>query len=190
MNKLNKYILLLALGVVALVLFVGFGRGVFGGVITNDAPVRTPSYMTYEFFSSTTPAGVELYATTTTATSTNRIAGYDSAGRYDAGYFVIAGAKKVTLFFGRGGRTGANTGSSDFQIEVSHDGTTWYDWNKLLQNVATSTNQWQIATTTISAATSTLIFDMSISNTALYAIRCIVTETTDGEHSCRAAAEW
>src|SRR5262245_10072309 len=72
------------------------------------------SYLTFSFFN----------ATTTNATSTN------GAG----GYFKIAGAKNVELYFSRGGATGPNTGSSRFSIQVSPDGSSWYDYNDLLVN--------------------------------------------------------
>lgn len=118
-------------------------------------------------------------ATTTTATSTNTA---DTAG------FKTAGAKVVSLYFSRGGVTNPNTGSSKFTIEVSPDGSSWYPYNTLKQNLATSTYPTTVDSVTISAATSTTIVQMQ--NLGFYAIRCIVNETTDGEHTCKASAEY
>lgn len=135
-------------------------------------------------------------ATTTSATSTNITAGYGSSG-YDAGYFVVAGAKNVNLFFSRGDTTGqGNSGSSAFSIEVSQSTTTvangvWVDYNELKAVGASATADTyftRTGTDTISAATSTDIYSMDTKG--FYAIRCIVVETTDGEHSCSALAEF
>lgn len=122
-------------------------------------------------------------ATTTTATSTNLSVPADGA-------FRIAGAKKVTFYFSRGGTTGANTGTSRFELEVSPDGTNWYDFNRMMvDNTATST-AWTSTSTAITAATSTVIVSMDLFRNTFYAVRCIVYETTDGEHTCKATAEF
>lgn len=134
-------------------------------------PTQTPN--TYQNFTF-------LSATTTTATSTNLTGG--------GGYFPIAGAKKVTMYFSRGGVVQPNTGSTLFKIEVTPDGTNWYPYNVLTQNSATTTYPAVVSTISISAATSTTITQMR--DLGFYAIRCIVVETTDGEHTCKASAEF
>ena len=189
MNKL-KYILPLALGVVTLVF--GFSQGVFGGYVRNDVPVKAPTYQVYSFFASTTIGTTPTnFGTTTTATSTNIVPYFDNLGRYDAGYFVIAGAKKVSVYFDRiTDPLVGNAGSSLFSVQVSPNGTDWYNWNKLSQNVATSTDQWEVGSVTISAATSTSIMGLDVSKDSIYAVRCVVVETTDGTHRCWASAEW
>ena len=153
-----------------------------GRTSTNNAR----ELINYEFFT----------ATTTTATSTNTAEG---------GFFQIAGAKKVNVYFGRGGTTGANTGTTTFQIQVTSDGATvplasktWYYFNKLVQNVATSTVPTTISQFTASAsfpysnagATSTTLLALDLSNDSFYAIRCIVIEVTYGNHTCLGSAEF
>ncbi len=160
--------------------------------ISNDTPsVTAGTYRTYEFFvASTTPFAKQ--ATTTTATSTNIVPFTDTAGRIDNGYFVIAGAKKVTLYFGRGGATGPNAGSTLYKVQVSPDGVTWNDYNKLISNTANTNAQTltRVSSSTISAATSTTVVSLDVENDSFYAVRCIVVETTDGEHTCSAGAEY
>lgn len=118
-------------------------------------------------------------ATTTSAISTNTALGE---------YFKIAGARRVTLYFSRGGAVSPNTGISDFKIQVTPDGTNWYDYNNLRLNSITSGYPSLTASSTISAATSTNIAIMD--TLGFYGIRCVVTETTDGEHTCRGTAEF
>lgn len=133
---------------------------------------QTANYQNFSFFN----------ATTTTATSTNLSGG--------GGYFKIAGAKKVELYFSRGGATGPNTGSTLFKVQVTPDGTNWYDFNKLEQNLATSTTATKVASVSIAAATSTTVTSMDLRTDAFYGVRCIAVETTDGEHTCAASAEF
>lgn len=118
-------------------------------------------------------------ATTTTATSTNTL---------DTNGFKIAGAKHVTLYFSRGGATSANTGTSTFSIQITPDGANWYDYKTLRQNLASSTYPTTISSVAIEAATSTTIVQME--NLGFYAIRAIVNETINGEHTAKASAEF
>lgn len=178
------------IAVVAVVFMVALFRPVFGAV-SNETSSQAINgrFKTYEFFASTTaPTTV---ATTTTATSTDIIPFFDTNGKYDAGYFVVAGAKKISVFFGRGGATNPNLGSTVYKIQVSPDGSTWVDYNKLIDNVTNTNAQTltRVASKSISAATSTI--QVAIDPTdSVYAIRCIVVETTDGEHRCFATAEF
>lgn len=121
-------------------------------------------------------------ATTTTATSTNTSDG--------GGAFMIAGAKNVNLFFSRGATAGPNAGSTIFKIQISPDGSTWYDYNALMATAVTAgaVDRPLVGTSSIAAATSTTIFKMA--DLGYYAIRCIAVETTDGEHTCKAEAEF
>lgn len=125
-------------------------------------------------------------ATTTSATSTDIKTGVATT----TGFIKTAGAKRVNFYFGRGGATSANTGSSRFRVQVTPDGDNWYDFNKLVQNVATSTTPTTLDAVTITAATSTVIVSLDLRTDAFYAARCIVLETTDGEHTCKATAEY
>lgn len=177
---------LLALGLAVLVALFSYPVMSLAGLITLDAPAVTANtFRTYEFFaSSTAPSTV---ATTTSATSTDITSYFDSSGRLDNGYFVIAGAKEVTFYFSRGGATNPNTGTSRFEVEVSPDGSNWYDFNRLILNDVTGTGTTSVS---IVAATSTTIAGMDLTKNSYYAVRCIVVEITDGEHRCRASAEY
>lgn len=167
----------------ALVLLVG-SIPVYGNITRTD-PAPVARFQEYTFFASTTPQTV--FSTTTSATSTNINAFTDSNGRIDNGYFVVAGARALTMYFSRGGVIQANAGSSKFRIQTSRDGTNWDDFNRLYQNdvgkTATST-MW------ITAATSTVTASADITGVSVYAVRCIVEEVTDGEHSCKATATY
>lgn len=194
----NKKTIWTGFGVLAALILGFLGYGVAFGTITHDSPNITPeTYRTYSFFASTTITDFNtLVATTTSATSTNIAPFTDTnTGNIDNGYFVIKGAKDVNLFFGRGEQLlNGNTGTSTFNIQVSPDGTNWFDYNNLqpvsTSSVFASSNQLdtRVGTSTIRASTSTDIFRMDL--LGWYAIRCIVVETTDGTHSCKAAATW
>jgi hypothetical protein len=126
-------------------------------------------------------------ATTTTATSTNYSDGNDS------GLFIIAGAKKVEFYFTHGGSATSSTGTSTFSVQVSPDGLNWFAYPKLV----TGTSSAVIAQVQIQGATSTVNANLStILTDAFYAVRCIVNEGTntgasgDGEHTCKAYAEY
>ncbi len=143
------------------------------------------SYTQYDFFASTTNSSV--LATTTSATSTNITPYFDSNGRYDAGWMNVLGAKRVTLYFDRSG-TAANAGSSTFSIQVTPDGTSWYNYNTLQQNLATSSYPITISSVT-ETGTTTTITAMDLYNTFL-GIRCIALVATDGSNRCRATASY
>ncbi len=153
----------------------------FFGAYTKAEAVRTSSIPNHQagysdnftFFS----------ATTTTATSTT-----DGSGG-----FTIAGAEQVNLLFSRGDTSGAgNSGSSKFYVQVTPDGSAWYYYNDLREvgsEISTSAfYDTRTGSTTIAAATSTKIYTMD--SKGWLAIRCIVVETTDGEHTCKARAEF
>lgn len=178
---------------IAIIAFIGVfvvGQAVWASYPSTSVPTKTARYDMYEFFASTTaPTTV---ATTTTATSTNITPYFTTSGKYDQGYFVVAGAKKISMYFGRGDTTGqGNAGSSLFKIQVSADGSTWVDYNKLIDNVTNTNSQTltRVASKTISAATSTVQVSLDPTD-SIYAVRCVVVETTDGEHRCFASAEW
>lgn len=160
------------------------------GYISNSQPVRAERLVVYDFFASSTPGvAPTTFATTTSATSTQIAQWTDESGRIDNGYFVVAGADKVTMFFSRSAPTGTNGGSSTFKIEVSEDGSNWVPYKKLISNV-TNTNAQTVTRAeefTISAATSTTIATVDPDD-SIYAIRCIATEATDGYHRCKAVA--
>ena len=150
-------------------------------------------FKTYQFFATSTAQ--IAYGTTTNATSTAITTWFNGAGVMDRGYFVVAGAKKVTFYFQRDAGTGPNEGSTRYRVQVartvSPTESDWFYYNKLVQNLATSTEITTLAIETIGpAATSTVIDSMQLENDGFYAVRCIVIETTDGEHECAASATW
>lgn len=145
----------------------------------NEAtPTGTPgTFERHTFFS----------ATTTNATSTNLTGG--------GGLMPIAGAKKVNFYFTHGGAATTSTGSSIFNVQVTPDGTNWYDFNKLISNLGTSTaNVTVLSTVAVPAATTTTIVGMDIDHDAFLAARCIVVEVgtvgQQGEHTCTATVEF
>jgi len=162
----------------------------FGSLTTDTSTVTQGTFRTYTFFASTTAP--TFFATTTNATSTNITPFFDDTGTKDNGYFVIAGTKDVNVYFTR---DTAGSGSSRFSIQVTATSTPveadWYDYNRLSPNtVSSSANDslTRVGTSTISATTGTNIFKME--TLGFYAIRCIVVETTDGTHICRASASY
>jgi len=167
------------------------------GAITIDQNASVNLYRTYDFFASTTAVtgvvSTTILATTTSATSTNITAFTDSTfGRYVNGAFDITGAKKVTLYFTRGDKLGGgNTGTTTFKIQTTKDGTTWDDYNQLVQATSTTIANTAIqSTATIVAATSTLIYGMDLDYMSFKAIRCIVVEGVDGSHECAVSASF
>ena len=162
----------------------------FAGFVFSQNSSSVDKVVVYNFFaSSTAPNSLPLNATTTSATSTNVVPAFDTNGQLDNGYAVIAGAKKVTFFFSRGDTTGkGNTGLSDFRIQVSKDGTEWLNYNGFATSSAPTANR--LASTTISAATSTTALSMDLMYNTYFAARCIVVEVTDGESSCQARIEF
>ena len=178
------------IGILAVVLgsyaLYAFSYQAYGKITTQNAGVGGGQYVSYDFFASTTAQ--TNFATTTTATSTNITAWFDSDGRYVDGKFNISGAKNVVMYFSRDAGTGGNGGSTNYKVQVTRDGTTWLDYNTLLQNLATSTDQTSLSSITISAATTTV--ETYLQNLGFKALRCIVVETTDGSHSCAASAQF
>ena len=139
----------------------------------------------YRFFSTSTDQ--VIFSTSTTANSSAINAWYDANGRKDAGYFVVEGAEKVNFVFQREGKFG-NAGSSVFDVDISYDGSTWYDFPQLYPIGATTTPT-HFGSATLSG-TSSAAYAADLRFFAPYAIRCNVTETTDGEHFCKAVATY
>lgn len=161
-------------------------------------PTQKSTFRDYTFFATSTAQ--TIFATSTSATSTNITPWVNDKGEIDNGYFVIAGAKEVNLLFKRGNATfgGGNTGTTTFKIQVTQDATNWYDYNQL-QRVTTSTTGdtyfTRVASTSsgasvtnVGAATSTILYRMD--DLGWFGVRCIVVEEVDGEHSCQATASY
>lgn len=137
----------------------------------------------YTFFATSTTD--TTLATTTSATSTDIATYVDANGKMDSGKADIRGAKKVTFYFRRA-YGGGNTGQTRFEVEVSPDGSTWYDFNKLKGNDVSNT---ATSTYTIVASTTTVPVSMDLTYDTYKFVRCIVNETTDGTHSCSVTIE-
>ena len=166
------------------------------GYIRDDLKTNlVGTFRTYDFFASSTPGAIPTtLSTTTDATSTKIPAFTDVNGRIDNGYFIVKGAKRVEVDFTRGGETGNNTGTSTFTIEVSPNGSDWFSFNRLRQATST-TEQSQVgiyAWDNVNKvfATTTLRFGLNLDYMSVYAIRCIVVEEVDGNHTCKGYAEW
>jgi len=156
-------------GIAVAILALLFGSIAYGAVTARIVNQATGFSQNYTFFS----------ATTTNATSTT------GATVNDPGFFVIAGAKRVDMFFSRAA-TSTNNGTSTFAVQVTPDGTNWYDFGRLTQ--ATSTNLQP--TVRIGQSTSTVMAGVDLRTDNFYGIRCIVTFTVDGNESCKAQAEF
>lgn len=182
---MKKYI---AIGAIVAIVFTTSLLSVAKANVTGDISVPASRFVNYQFFASTTNPVV--IATSTSATSTNITPYFDAQGRLDSGYLPIAGAKKVTLYFGRTADASGNAGSSAFRVEVTPDGTNWFAFNKLVQNVASSTNPGLTLGSVSLTGTSTVITSMDLQYDNFYAVRCIVVRTTDGAGSCLGSAQF
>lgn len=136
-----------------------------------------------------------LNATTTSATSTNLADGGSG--------LVIAGAKKVVMYFQRGGVSNLNLGTSTFKVQTSPDGVSWYDfglfksatsttqtWPAIPTTMTNTTNNYIILGTGTGNGTTTIPLALDLTNFAAYSLRVIVVETLDGEHTVKVATEY
>jgi len=171
---------------IALLAFSYFNQPAFGNV-TTDVPAVTPNtFREYTFFATTT--NQTIFATSTTATSTNIATWTDDNGNIDRGMFVITGAKRVVVTFKRGDTLGTgNTGSNTFRLQVTQKASPaeadWYFFDRF--NSATTTGS--ISTIALTS-TSTSMVAMDLLTAQFYAIRVISNETTDGDVKVSAAA--
>lgn len=119
------------------------------------------------------------------ATTTSAISTTDTTA-CQGGSIDTKGAKKVTFYFSRDAGAGLNQGLSKFEVEATPDGSTWYDFSTLLLNDVALT-----ATTTVSmTGTTTQIAHMNLLYGNFQRIRCVVTEVSDGSHTCSATLEF
>lgn len=203
----NRQLLALLVGSIVLGALMMIHATSARGALIDDQAAIVNTYRSNEFFQSSTTANVlnSVVATGTvgTAFSTGFTAFSDPQGRIYDGTLDIRGAKKVTVYFTRGGAFGANSvGTTTFSVEVTPDfttsGATWYTYSKLVQS--TSTTQTNAATqssaiigdtTGVGAdATTTQRFSMDLSTEGFSKLRCKVITTVDGSASCMAAATY
>lgn len=185
MNKItNTKLIIAAIAVFAVLSCATF---VFGSAIERSEPAQVNRQMHVNFFASSTLS--TLNATTTSATSTNLVGYFDSSGRLIDGAVDLRGADNVTFLFQRGDTSGnGNSGSSRFKVQVSANGSTWLDYTGLRSAEATSTDRINRVQYVTVSGTSTAIYSMDV--LGFYSARCIVDETTDGEHTCSAVIDY
>lgn len=168
---MKKYLITIA--IVILGAGCWFYLPVFGD-ITKQIPIPSSDFQNFRFFATST--NQTIYSTSTTAVSTNIIPYWTTDGRKDSGYFVTAGAEEVVLYF-------TSSAIGKFDIDISDNGTNWYDYNYLRGNDVALT-----ATTTATVDATTKVYLMQ--DGIPYAIRCTATVVSAGNNSCRASASW
>lgn len=99
----------------------------------------------------------------------------------------ILGAKRVTFAFTRADHS---SGSSAFKVQVSLDGATFVDFNGLIEDLTNTNAQDSVRATTITlSADGTKVASMDLERHCVRKMKVVVTETTDGTHSCKAVVE-
>lgn len=184
---MNKYLKYISGFVAALALVAGIGYHAYKAhaYISQSINAVTPAtYQLYDFFASTTNPINGSDATTTNATSTLGVGYFDPFGRFDNGNFNVPGAKAITFFFSN---SGSAVSSSTFYVQVTPDGTNWYPFNSLLQNLSTSTYPGISVGSQTVVGTSTVIDTISGYNYSFQGVRCIVV-AAGGSAVCKAAA--
>lgn len=184
-SLLNNSIALPAVLAILIVVILLILKDQAVGNVTATLPNLTSQSEQYRFFATSTNQTV--FSTSTTALSTSQTQWTDENGRIDNGYFVVNGAERITFWFSREGKFG-NAGTSLFDVDVSYDGITWADFSQMTTAGATSTPAY-MATVSLTGTT-TQVASMKLTDHNFYAVRCNVTETTDGEHFCKAQADY
>lgn len=183
----GKTLKFLAVLLIASLILISLPSRATALITKQNQSVEMQGFTNYEFFDSSSSTTLPYALGTTTSATSTDVTYTDSSGRVDNGYMVIATAEDVSVYFGRS-TGGGNSGSSTFRIQISDNGTDWYDYNKLISN-ATNTNAQTITRVASVVLTGTSTTMVSIDpDDAIYAIRCIVVEATDGTHRCRASA--
>lgn len=101
---------------------------------------------------------------------------------------VIAGAKKITLFFTR---TNHSAGSTAFSATVSADNSTFITYNKLITNAVNSISEGLVRVASVSLSSNTTsTVTMDLEQDAYYSMKLTATETTDGNHTIVAVIEY
>lgn len=112
-----------------------------------------------------------LNAVTTSSTSTTR---------------QIAGAKSAVFEFASDGPNGSGNGTTTFKAQVSIDGTTFHDYNKLISNVTNTNAQdlTRVGSVEITA-TSSALYTMDLSGESFALTRCVSVEAGTTTASCK-----
>ena len=191
--KQNRWMLAAGVLLVGIAILIAYSQVGFGAV-TKDDPSSKERFVNYQFFATSTSQS--NFGTTTAATSTDINQYVDSNNFIDTGKLVIAGAKRVQLYFFRGSATSTNNGVSYFRIQTSPDGESWNDYGKLVLASTTNNNlvsRIHISSTTNPINNSTSTLSMDLQHGAYYAIRCIVFQSLDlidGTNRCSASVDW
>lgn len=106
----------------------------------------------------------------------------------------IAGAKKAQVYFAYTNPVGSGNGTSTFSVEVSPNGTDWYDYNKLISNVANTNSQdvTRVASVVMSATTSAM-YALDLENDTFRDMRCVAAmlgTTTAKTADCEITVEF
>jgi len=162
------------------------------GNVTGNQPAPVSTFQTFTFFATSTYAYTGSTATTTTATSTNITSWFDSNGKKDSGYFVVAGAKKVQMYFTYDGSTTTPTGTAGFRVQGSPNGSDWYNFQKLV--LSTSTTKTTVSEIFMTGATTTVPVSLDLTDDTWFAIRCLPRHVDslrqNGQFSCKATGEF
>jgi len=100
----------------------------------------------------------------------------------------IAGASRISLLLTRADHS---SGTSAFKVQVSVDGVTFVDFNKLITNKNTTNAQTEIRVTTVTlVADGSSVVSMDLDKSVYKAMRVVCTETTDGTHTAKALVSY
>ncbi len=187
MTKTNTWFVALTLILAVVISSTWSIYQAFGVSNVQDTPASESRFRDYQFFTRTWNQSINF---ATSSLTSSAITGYaDSEGRFVDGTLDLRGAKNVNFIFARGDTTGqGNTGSSLFTVQVSNDGSNWLAYNDLVAVAATTTANITHQGSATLTGTSSIIMKMDSHGFAK--ARCIVAETTDGEHTCEASVSY
>ena len=101
-----------------------------------------------------------------------------------SGAQIIAGARSVTLNLTSTAGDGVST--STFKTQVSLDGTTYFDYNKLITNNTSLTR----ASSAVLVGTTTASYTMDLEGESYYTFRCVSVETGTTTATCDALIQF
>lgn len=142
--------------------------------LTVDQPALINQYRAYQLFASTTNEAIT--STSTNATSTNIVSYFNANGVLVTGFADLRGAKEAVFYFSVSTTTGGTTGTSTFTVQVSPDGVNWQNFNRLVQDVATTATPAYVGSVQLPASgpTATTTSDYYMDLTGGYMeVRCI-----------------
>ena len=101
----------------------------------------------------------------------------------------MEGVRKASLLLTRADHS---SGSSAFKVQVSIDGgTTYVDFNSLIQDLTNTNAQDVVRATTITLSSNTSVLaSVDLQRVAITHMKVVVTETTDGTHTAVLSREY